>query len=226
MRTMTDSIRRILEQSPYLAEALSDGIINYSALARKLRPQLEQEHLKDCTEGAVVMALKRMGKISPSSRAHLHVSQTVRNLTVRSNLIEYAFQNSHSLLKAQEKLLALMEKEGDTIVNVAPGIFETAIIVSQTLEQKLQEYTQGEKCLKQFHQLSSISIRFHPDTAMIPGMYYPFFQALAWHSINFIEIVSGFSELTFIFENKEVDKAFAVIKSLTEMTESNVVTRE
>ena len=217
MRTITDSIRSTLQKSPYLAEALSDGIINYSALARRLRPRLEEEHLKKCTEGAIIMALKRVGKLTPSSRSQLHVSKTIRNITVRSNLVEYAFRNSLSLLKVQEKLLAIAEKEEDAVVNIAPGIFETALIVSAPLEKNLRELTKGESCIKQFHHLSSVSIRLHPDTAHIPGMYYPFFQALAWHGINFIEIVSGFSELTFIFEDAEVDRAFVVIKGLTKM---------
>lgn len=216
MRTISDSIRNILHHSPYLAEALSDGIINYSALARKLKPQLEEEHMKTFNEGAIMMALKRIGKGTPSARSHVHVANTVRNITVRSNLVEYAFQNSRALLKIQEKLLGIAEKEEDAIVNIAPGIFETAIIVSAPLEKKLQELTANEHCIEKFHKLSSISIRFHPDTAHIPGIYYPFFQALAWHGVNFIEIVSGFSELTFVFDDKEVDKAFAVIKGLTE----------
>jgi aspartokinase len=217
MRTIAASIRSILERSPAMAEALSDGIINYSGLARKLKPQLEKEHLKTFTEGAIVMALKRIGNVNPLSRSQVHIAKTVRNITVRSNLVEYAFQNSRSLLKVQEKLLALAEKEEDSFVNFAPGIFETAIIISAPLEKTLQELTKQESCIKQFHTLSSISIRFHPDTALIPGIYYPFFQALAWHGINFIEIVSGFSELTFVFEDKEVDKAFSVIKGLTEV---------
>lgn len=217
MRTISDSIRDILQRSPYLAEAVSDGIINYSALARKLKPQLEEEHLKTFNEGAIVMALKRIGKLTPSTRSQFHVSKTVRNITVRSNLVEYAFQNSRTLLRVQEKLLAVAEKEEDVIVNFAPGIFETAIIVSAPLETRLSELTEDEHCIKKFHKLSSISIRFHPDTAHIPGIYYPFFQALAWHGVNFIEIVSSFSELTFVFEDKEVDRAFAIIKGLTEV---------
>lgn len=216
MRTIADTIRRMLEQSPHLAEALSEGIINYSALARKLRSQVENEHLKKFTEGAIIMALKRTEKLSPASRSQVHVSKTVRNITVRSNLVEYAFQNSPTLLKVQEKLLALTEKDEDSTVNFARGVFETAIIMSSNLEEKLQVLTRNEICLKRFHRLSSISIRFHPDTAHIPGIYYPFFQALAWHGLNFIEIVSGFSELTFVFEDNVVDKAFAVIKGQTE----------
>src|SRR3989344_1858237 len=156
MRTVSDSIREILQRSPYLAEAVADGIINYSALARKLKPQLEEEHLKTLNEGAIVMALKRIGKLSPSARSQFHVSKTVRNITVRSNLVEYAFQNSRTLLKVQEKLLAVAEKEEDVIVNFAPGIFETAIIVSAPLEKKLSELTEDEHCINKFHKLSSI----------------------------------------------------------------------
>ncbi|MDO8648724.1 MAG: aspartate kinase [Candidatus Peregrinibacteria bacterium] len=220
MKTVSHSIGEILSHSPFLAEALSQGIINYSALARQLKPELEKVHLKTFTEGAIVMALKRLERATPAQRSKVHVAATVRNITVRSNLVEHAFRNSERFIKVHEKLLALAEKEEDVFVHVARGVFETAIVVSASLEDKLTELTRGEHLIRRFTKLSSISIRFHPDTANIPGIYYPFFQALAWHGINFIEIVSGFSELTFLCENAVVDRAFAVIKGLTSLRPS------
>lgn len=215
MRTLSDSLRALLLDSPIQAEALSDGIVNLSALARRLRPALEREHLKTFTDGAIVMALRRLAPALPSSRAPVHAAATVRTVTVRSGLVEYALENSRTLLKVQEKLLSLAEQDEDLYVHAGRGVAETAIIVSSPLEERLRGMLEGERVLKRFADLSIISIRFHPDTAHVPGVYYPFFRTLAWHGINFIEILSGFSELTFVFEDKEVDRAFATLKPLT-----------
>ncbi|TSC58978.1 MAG: hypothetical protein Greene041619_159 [Candidatus Peregrinibacteria bacterium Greene0416_19] len=59
-------------------------------------------------------------------------------------------------------------------------------------------------------------MRFHKDITAIPGIYYPFFQAFAWHGLNVVQIIAGYAELGFIFYSKDIDRAFAVVKPLTE----------
>jgi aspartokinase len=59
------------------------------------------------------------------------------------------------------------------------------------------------------------------DTVETPGVYYPILKALAWAGINFIEIISVSSELTIIFRDKDVDRAFSVIKGLIGNSTSN-----
>ncbi len=50
----------------------------------------------------------------------------------------------------------------------------------------------------------------------MPGIYYPFFQALAWYDMNIVQIIAGYAELGFIFDAKDIDRAFSIIKPLTE----------
>ena len=216
MRTITESVEAILRESPSLAEALAEGIVNYSSLARKLRPQLEEEHMKNFTEGAVVMALKRLEKATATTRSKLHAKGTVRSITTQSNLVEYAFKNSLQLQKVQQKLLQAAGKEEESFVYFTRGTYNTALIVSESLEKLLLAETKCETSIKKFQGLSCISIRFQHDITDIPGVYYPFFQALAWRSINFVQIVPGFAELAFLLADKDVEKAYSVIKQLTQ----------
>jgi len=216
MQTITSSVQNLLRESPWLTEALGEGIVNLSALARMLKPELEEKHMRPFTEGAVIMALKRVQESLPTKRARLRASQTVQSLSMRSNIVQYAFHNSPTLMKAQEKLLQKAQDDEDACVFFARGTFDTGIIVNETLEELLKKLTAEEKLIKSFHNLSYISIRFHKDITDIPGIYYPFFQAIAWHGLNVVQIIAGYAELGFIFHSKEIDRAFAVIKPLTE----------
>ena len=50
----------LINRSPFLREAMTDDLINISALARKLKPEIEQIVGKEVKEGAIIMAIKRM----------------------------------------------------------------------------------------------------------------------------------------------------------------------
>ncbi len=61
--------------------------------------------------------------------------------------------------------------------------------------------------------LSSITIRTPKEWVYTPGGDYAILKRLAWENINIVEILSTYTELTIIFDNKDVDKAFSVLKN-------------
>ncbi len=215
MKTITQAVEDILQQSPFLTEAVSEGILNYSALARKLKPELERTQMKSFTLGAIVMALKRLEKHTTSSRSKQQASAALKRMTMQSNLVQYAFKNSPTILKAQERLLQKGKADGNLTVTFASGTADTGIIVSEELEKELETLTEKETLIEKYRDLSSISLTFNDTIPEVPGVYYPFFQALAWNGINVVQIVSGFAELTFLFRSQDIDRAFSVLSALT-----------
>ena len=75
-----------------------------------------------------------------------------------------------------------------------------------------------EKLVAKFHNLSSITIRLPKEVVYIPGVYYQVLKRLAWENINVIEVLSTYTELTVIVENKDVDQAFSTLKKLDSLS--------
>jgi NTP pyrophosphatase (non-canonical NTP hydrolase) len=46
--SIAQAVDRLISQSPFLEEALTDNLINVSSLARKLRPEVEKMLEKTC----------------------------------------------------------------------------------------------------------------------------------------------------------------------------------
>lgn len=214
MITISQIVEDIVNRSDFLKEGLAEGIVNFSALARKIKPKIEEKLLFEVTEGSIIMALKRYSSFLKDKNIEINNPAKVKNITVRSNLVEYAFQISSRLNSIHKKLLAFAEKKEDPFVNFAQGVFETTLILSENLSLFFEELSKDENLIAKFEGLSSISIRLPIDTAITAGVYYPFFRALALEGINFIEIISVFSELTFVFKDQDVERAFAVLKSV------------
>lgn len=58
MKTIAATVSQYVKNKPYLASALSDGIINLTSLARKIHPDIEAMMNKPINQGAIIMSLK------------------------------------------------------------------------------------------------------------------------------------------------------------------------
>ncbi len=218
MITITNAIELLISAHPSYGEAMSEEIVNFSALARKLKPGIEEILLEDVTEGAVVMALRRHAKELSSKMPRESVHQ-IRNITVRSEITEIAFQSTPNLNKVHQKLLAIAEKFDTPFLSYGQGVGETTFDISTVLLPALLTMTKGEKRIAKFDNLSAISIRLPLGTVTIPGVYYPFVKTLAWNRINVYQIISYFTEVTFIVDDKDIERAFGLMKAMTKRSE-------
>lgn len=211
MITVPEAVQTIIRQTPFLEEALSRGIINLSALSRQIRPEIEKYLLKNVTEGSILMALKRLPTQLRSETQIRRVFERRHEIIVRSNLLEFTLLNSDfSTLKHKK----IVEECGDQkhFITITQGIFETTIIASGQLEDKIESILEKDKIIFRLNNLSSITIRLPVKNVLTPGIYYSLLKFLAWEGINIVEVVSTFTEFTIILEDKETDRAFSVLK--------------
>ena len=215
MITIPETVENIIKKSPFLAESLSQGIINISALARKIKPQVENEVMKEIQIGAIVMALNRLSKrILVKTTEGNKLFASVPDLMVRSNLIEITFVNSEFFLQKQRIFLERLKDSQNYFLTFTQGIFETTIIAGKELKPEIIAVFKDERIISQFDDLSAITVLLPPGTALIPGAYDFILKSLAWESINIVEVVSTFNEFTMILKNIESDRAFSIIKRL------------
>lgn len=212
MITIPETVQEIISASPFLEEALNEGIINYSALARKIKPEVERRLLKDVQTGAILMALRRLANKFKPGNTLKKIIHSNNDLIVRSNLIECVISNSEFSTKMHEDLIRLAEQEEEYFMTITEGVFETTIIASADLLSQIVEILGQENIISQLINLSSITIHLPQSNVYAPGLYYFFLKALAWEGINIIEVVSTYTEFTIILENKDVDRAFSVLK--------------
>lgn len=210
MISISDALEEIVKGYPFIEEGLSQGIINYSAFARVVKPKIENRLYKSVKEGAIVMALKRisdrLGKDRPKESL-----LNLTDLTVRSNLTEYTFLNSHSLTDKQRRLFNQLADQRDIFCAISQGIGETTFITSAEATKAIERIFSDEKRMAKIDHLSSITIHLPEETVETPGVYYQILKKLAWEKINVVEVISTYTELTMVFLEKEVDKAFSVL---------------
>ena len=206
----------LINRSPFLREAMTDDLINISALARKLKPEIEEVVGKEVKEGAIVMAIKRM---TPGLYHRLNVKITkvmgdLGDFLVRSNLSDYTYENSETLKSKQAELVQAINKDSDSFFALCKGVTETTFIVSQQKSATIEQIFKGEKLKSSTKDLASLTVKLPLINTEVYGIYYYILKHLAWEGINIVEIVSTSNEFTVVVKQDDVDKAFKILMQI------------
>lgn len=216
MKTVSNCVEDILITQPYLEEALSRNIINFSALAIELTEPISKMLKKDVKPGAIMMALRRYNPpVTLSNSVKMkRVIQNLGDITVRSNLTDFTVKNSESLIDNHSKILDKINQESKLFYTFTRGIHESNIIVSSSLNDFVRGHLKNESFIVIQEGLSAISINLPQDNSKIAGLYYHFFKRLAWEGVVLYEVLSTTNEFTILVEDEFVDKAFTAIKKV------------
>ena len=199
-----------------MQSALAQGIINLTSLSRIVKPEIEEELGKDVRNGAIVMALKRLSDDLEFRATHkiVKVLKNIGEITVRSNLTDYTFLSSETILAQQARLLEKVHENQDIFYTSSRGVNEINIVVSNLLDGTVEELFQNERCTQKAENLSSVTVKLPSENVSVPGIYYFIFQRLAWEGIVLYEVISTTNEFTILVNDDQVDVAFKTIKDL------------
>jgi hypothetical protein len=216
MKTIASCVQEIIVSRPFLEEALAREIINFSALAKDLNAPISEMLRKPVKDGAIMMALRRYDSPINNKNA-LNLKNVFKNLgdiTVRSNLSDYTFQNSNTLIHSHSKVLEKINTNQQLFYAFTRGIFESNIMSSTSEKENIFEVFKNETLIGFQDHLSAITINLPQGNSKIAGLYYQIFKRLAWDNVTLYEVISTTNEFTILVEDHLVDKAFSVIKGL------------
>lgn len=205
-----------INRSPFLREAIAEDLINISALARKIKPEIESIMKKPVKDGALIMAIKRMtpGSYSKISNNIPKMMQEIGDFVVRSGLDNFTLANSDELKQKQ----ALFFEKAKTVMNgfytVCNGVTETTFVMNATLSETFQSIFSDEKVISTNQNLASVTIKLPKSNSDVSGFYYYILKHLAWEGINLIEVVSTSNEFSLVVSVDDIDTTFSVLMRL------------
>lgn len=216
MKTISSVVEDYIKKKPFLQSALAQGIINLTSLSRIIKPEIQEELSKDIRNGAIVMALKRLSDDLEFRATHkiVKVLKNIGEITVRSSLTDYTFLTSDTVLHQQAKLLEAVNENLDVFYTSSRGVNEINIVISDSMDETVEELFKAEKCTQRARNLSSITVKLPAENVSVPGIYYFIFQRLAWEGIVLYEVISTTNEFTILVDDDQVDVAFKTIKDL------------
>lgn len=202
MIKVSQAIEQIVQKDGFVKEAMQRGILNVSAYAKLIHSEVEERTMKPIASGTIVVSLLRvMKKVTQNVSFTPYV--TIASFSVTSALAEVTFDKTN---QNQEKLNSLNETfAGSDFFTVTEGLHEITIVCGlDTKYSILQHFISPPKII--IDDLVAVSVRFSESYMNTPNTIYSLVGILANQHINLIEIVSTYTELSFIIEKKELDQ--------------------
>ncbi len=220
MVSIPERVEEIINTSPYLREAMTDDLINLSALARHLQPQLAEALKKPVSSESVFMALQRLQKKLPAFYA-VNPADHLINLSLRSDLFELTVKNSPTLLTTLAKLGNSVRDERTTVFVFTQGMYETTVITSKTARDSLLKALSEEEITNTINDLTGITMQRTAGQIERTGvLQYPL-RVLAWQGISAVEIVTTLNDIMIVIRDFEVDQALISIRRALKSLDKN-----
>jgi len=216
MLTIAQIVEKEIRQRPFLEEVMTEGLVNLSALARLIRPEIERTLGREIKEGAILMALKRYNSpFSPFLNVKLMNSlNKIGEITVRSQLSDFTYKNSDRIVEKQKSLLLLIEDKRECFYTFSQGIYETTMVISSSMSDDLENLFKDEKLVSKIDKLSSVTLRLPENNTKLIGLYYFILKKIAYHKVNIIELISTTNEFTLVVDEQDAALTFNVLKQL------------
>lgn len=216
MKTIQEAVEITIRKTPFIEEALNEKLINVSSLAREILPDVSKLLKKEVKVGAVMMAINRLSPVN-----ELRIRKNIKKLAldlgdviVRSDLCDFTFKNTPSLLKEIAKILSKSADSNDYFLTVSQGIFETNIVTSKNLQPFVEDIFKSEVLINNVNDLASITIKLPKENLEQSGVYYFILKQFAWANIAVQEVISTTHEMTIVVKEKDVNETFSILMDL------------
>lgn len=217
MTSIQKIVNDLIQQQPFIEEALAQGLINHNELGRKLKGQVELNLKHEVNETAVSMAVRRYSKqITTEVEIKNKIELEDADIIIRQGLFEFTVHKTPDTIKLVRKIHDNFELSPRDFLTVTHGMYEITIVTNQRFKPELEILFDEAMRKKIIDHLSALSIKLPPDASEGVGLYYIITKALAWNNINIVEIISTWSELTLIIQDDKINLSHEVIQGLVE----------
>lgn len=205
---ISEAVRKILARYPYLEEYMALKIINNRALARAIYRDVRRE----CGEvklQSVVTAVRRF----PVAKARGEKNKIFRILSKSEVNLRYDIGAATIMLDQEvpKKLNELRREIGEETYMLIQGI-QTLTIVAEEKTLSFFEKLFNRKITEIKRGLASIVVMSPREIIKTPGVIAHLASILALEKINVVEMMSSYTETSFIVEEGNALRAIEVIR--------------
>lgn len=206
--SVTDQVRSWLQARPAIAACLDQGLVNLTALARRIQDDIHVER-----RDAVVTALRRVRDAKRSLPGDQAVQRALAQSRVemRTHVAMLTYTASWPLLERLSQALAALGGDGER-VHVFHGWEDLTVVADEALIEEVERALGHEDPLERRVGLVELNIR--SDRADVPGFIATTSSALAERGINLIDLASCRQDHIFLIEEGSLPQAIDALDGL------------
>lgn len=214
--SVAEAVKKLIDAEPGLKECLETGIINYTRMARKLKPMIEKILEKDVSVEAIKASLIRYGRMTGRprwrpgilrilARSVLEIRTGISAVTVRLHMMPRITSIVNNLL-GQARFLAVIQ-----------GLNNVTLIISDEHYDEILDKLGKENLVEEIRGESALVIISPKEIIRTPGFLAYIMDLLGRNGINVLQAVSYYTETMILVSSDDLMKAFKIISDAIEL---------
>ena len=212
-------VREIILKEPEAYHSLTNGYINMSSYAHRIKREVELNVKKSVTITSLVVSLSRLKKEFQKSKPLIQDIK-ISNITTKLPISEIVYENTKDSLLKLESFYKNTPLNRDDFFTSTVGTTELTIVCSSNITNNIIKIFK-EKPKFIVHNLASVGILFDQKYFNTPNVIFSLLSIIARARINVAEIVSTYTEIIFVLAEEDFNKAVILFSELHKKSNNN-----
>lgn len=211
VNSVSKTIQHLIDNDLSLQDALKRDYANYSAIARILKPKVEETLGRKVKLESLITSVKR-AKANYKSREE-NITRIIAESVIhlRTDVAKVSVEKTKRNLEMVRKVLTNFPGE---FLQVLEGVSAITLIFDQKLFDNVYPIFRKEDILDESQNLSAIVVQSPREIIDTPGCAIAFYNPVSRSHINIEETMSCFTDTILVLRMEDVGKAFTVLTDL------------
>jgi hypothetical protein len=208
--SISKTIQHLIENDPPIQDALARGYGNYSAIARILKPKVEEIHGKKVSLEGIITAVKRASATyAPKTEYQRIVAES--RISLRTDVAKISVEKTRRTL---EKARLVSADFPEAFFQVLEGASTLTLIFDEGIFEQVRSIFREEEILAEKRDLAALIVQSPRGIVETPGCIVAFYNPISRAQINIEETASCFTETVIVLRMEDAAKAFSILTDL------------
>jgi hypothetical protein len=214
--TISAVVADLLTRNHPVYEHIRMGLINYHALAARIKPTVDRITGRDVNVNTIVVVIKRFS--DAQSKLGLPPTMSVlRNskMTLSSGVVDVTINPKREAFINELKRLVELSAELNERPHIFPLVSSIKIIADANDYEKLKVALRGRYPLKPRMKTAKITIRLSEEAQKSPGIAAYVTGLLYRNGITIIDAFLGYEDIILILDESDGPRAYTILEEET-----------
>jgi len=204
--SLAQECRDVVSRYPYILDGLREGVVNYRAVARHVKPEVEDSVGRDVDIEAVTTAVRRYGEeLQEGVEEYERVRGVLADsrVSLRGNVVSITATEFGDVPRP------------DGFMHMVKGSGYTTVVTDDDNAESVASAVEGE-VVERVDDLTCITVESPDDIVDVPGVLTRMVSRFSSEEINIVDITSCYTETIIVVEKRDAVKALETLEETFE----------
>lgn len=209
-KSISRTVKGIMNSDLNFQDSLQRDYCNITALARLIKPQIDQMLDRNINIESIVTAVKRSKIIYNAPKLPTASVLANSTISVKTDVAKLSIGKSKKTIEKVAKALQNI----DNFISVSESILSITFVFDDALLDKVKAMFSNYEILEIEEDLAAIMVHSPEEIIKTPGCAIAFYNQLAYRHINIEDTVSCYTDTIVLVKMSDVGKAFNALTDL------------